>query len=141
MDFSTQEDQGGEGDTRRAADILDGDKSVYYHSCRSGCTATSSYHISIDMGQSFKMYGFRFTQRQTISRAVKDIKLQISSDISHWESVGNFVLQRASDDQDINLSEPKAFRYFKFIAKSAHDVESRSLKLLVHNSILVKSFK
>ncbi|WP_185154395.1 DUF3472 domain-containing protein [Fulvivirga sp. M361] len=126
IDFSTQEDQGGEGDTGRAADILDGNKDTYYHSCWNGCTATPPHHISIDMSQSIKIDGFRFTQRQTLSRAVKDIELQISSDNNNWESLGDFVLQKASDDQDINLSEPKTFRYFKFIVKSAHDGESHA---------------
>lgn len=121
IDYSTQEDNGGEGNTGRAADVLDDDLNTYWHSCWSGCTATPPHHITIDMGQSNTLDGFRFLQRQTLSRAVKDIEIQISSDNTNWVSLGDFILQNSSAPQDIGLSSSETFRYFKCIAKSAHD--------------------
>ncbi len=120
-DYSTQEDQGGEGDTGRASDILDGDLDTYWHSCWSGCTATAPHHITIDMGDAKSIDGFKFSQRQSLSRAVKDIELQISTDNSTWESPGDFTLQNTASEQFIDLAESKDFRYFKFIVKSTHD--------------------
>ena len=121
VDYSSQEDQGGEGDTGRAADVLDGDESTYWHSCWSGCTATAPHHITVDMGQANTVNGFSFTQRQNLSRTVQDLEIQISSDNISWESLGDFVLEKATNQQTIELNTAKTFRYFKFIAKVSHD--------------------
>ncbi len=120
-DFSTQEDNGGEGDTGRAADVLDGNLETYWHSCWSGCTATAPHHIVIDMGAEIEVEGIRFAQRQTLSRAVKDIELQISSDNTTWESMGNFTLQNIATEQDIDFGAVKTYRYLKVIIKASHD--------------------
>ncbi|PKQ66468.1 hypothetical protein BZG01_10590 [Labilibaculum manganireducens] len=121
VDFSTQEDQGGEGDTGRAADVLDGDENTYWHSCWSGCTAAAPHHITVDMGQANTVNGFCFTQRQNLSRTVQDLEIQISDDNASWESLGDFVLEKATNQQTIELNTAKTFRYFKFIAKVSHD--------------------
>lgn len=121
VDYSTQEDKGGEGETGRAADVLDGDESTYWHSCWSDCTATAPHYITIDMGQTNTVNGFSFTQRQNLSRTVQDLEIQISNDNSTWESLGDFVLEKATNQQAIELNASKTFRYFKFIAKVSHD--------------------
>ncbi|RXQ94536.1 DUF5077 domain-containing protein [Ancylomarina salipaludis] len=121
VDYSTQEDQGGEGETGRAADVLDGDDNTYWHSCWSGCTATAPHYITVDMGQANTVDGFSFTQRQNLSRTVQDLEIHISDDNTTWESLGDFVLKKATNQQTIELSTAKTFRYFKFIAKVSHD--------------------
>lgn len=121
LDYSTQEDSGGEGDTGRAADILDDDLETYWHSCWNGCTAIPPHHIVIDMGEIKEVSGFRFSQRQTLSRAVKTLEIQISDNNTSWTSVGNFELMNASSKQDINLNSVQTFRYFKIIVKASHD--------------------
>ncbi|MEE9364115.1 MAG: DUF3472 domain-containing protein [Cellulophaga sp.] len=125
-DFSTQEDQGGEGTTGLASDILDEDISTYWHSCWNGCTALAPHHITVDMGQLNTINGFRFSQRQSLSRAVENIEIQISIDNINWESVGDFVLENVANPQNVDLSESKTLRYFKFIAKSSHDGSDNS---------------
>lgn len=119
--YSTQEDKGGEGDTGRASDVLDGNLDTYWHSCWSGCTATSPHHITIDMGVQTEVFGIRFAQRQTLSRAVKDIEIQVSIDNSNWSSLGNFELQNTADEQDVSFSSAQTFRYLKFISTTSHD--------------------
>jgi len=120
--YSTQEDQGGEGTTGLASDILDGDINTYWHSCWSdGCVAKAPHQIIVDMGESKIVDGFRFVQRQSLSRTVKDIELQISEDNNTWESLGDFVINNSANAHDVDLNEAKTFRYFKFIAKSSHD--------------------
>lgn len=121
VDYSTQEDQGGEGPTGRASDVLDGNLGSFWHSCWTGCSAAAPHQMVIDMGQSNTVHGFKFTQRQTLQRAVKDIEIQISEDSVNWESLGDFVLQYMTQEQNIDLFKTKDFRYFKFIAKSSHD--------------------
>ncbi|WP_241739510.1 DUF3472 domain-containing protein [Aestuariibaculum marinum] len=121
VDYSSQEDQGGEGDTGKCYDILDNDVNTYWHSCWNNCTGTPPHHIVVDMGESKTIAGFRFIQRQSLSRAVKDIELQVSADNTTWTSIGDFTLANVSTVLDIDLSEAKTFRYFKFIAKTSHD--------------------
>ncbi|MBN2597836.1 MAG: DUF3472 domain-containing protein [Marinifilaceae bacterium] len=121
LDYSTQEDKGGEGSTGLATDILDGDESTYWHSCWSGCTAAAPHYITVDMGQINTVNGFSFTQRQNLSRTVKDLEIQISDDNVTWVSLGDFVLEKTTNQQNIKLGTAKTFRYFKFIAKTAHD--------------------
>tara|TARA_R110002049_G_scaffold51189_3_gene144972 strand:- start:11676 stop:13514 length:1839 start_codon:yes stop_codon:yes gene_type:complete len=121
IDYSTQEDKGGEGDTGRAADVLDGNLDTYWHSCWSGCTAASPHHITIDMGAQTEVSGIRFAQRQSLSRAVKNIEIQVSTDNSSWSSMGNFELQNIKEEQDVDFSSAQTFRYLKFISTSSYD--------------------
>ncbi|MDO5981818.1 DUF3472 domain-containing protein [Flavivirga spongiicola] len=121
IDYSTQEDKGGEGDTGRAADVLDDNLDTYWHSCWSGCTATSPHHITIDMGAQTEVLGIRFAQRQSLSRTVKNIEIQVSTDNSSWSSLGNFELQNIKEVQDVNFTSAQTFRYLKFISTSSHD--------------------
>jgi len=121
---SSQEDKGGEGNTGRALDVLDGDLNTYWHSCWQDCTANYPHYITIDAGSNVSADGIRLYQRQSLSRSVKDIEIQISTDNSNWESLGDFILQNNASAQDINFFESKTFRYLKIIMKSAHDGQS-----------------
>ncbi|UMB60293.1 DUF3472 domain-containing protein [Lutibacter sp. A80] len=122
IEYSSQEDNGGEGTTGLAKDIIDGDITTYWHSCWVGdCTATSPHYIIVDMGMLKSVDGFGFVQRQSLSRTVKDIEIQVSTDNLTWESLGDFSIDKTIVTQNINVNNTKAFRYFKFIAKSSHD--------------------
>ncbi len=119
--FSSEETSG-EGATGRAADVLDGDDTTYWHSCWS-CSPAAQYphELVIDMQSELTVDGVAFTQRTTLSRAVSDIEILVSSDNMNFESLGNFVLANKSDQQNIQFSESKVFRYIKIVSKSAHD--------------------
>ncbi|MEE1964339.1 DUF3472 domain-containing protein [Allomuricauda taeanensis] len=121
VDYSTQEDQGGEGDTGRAADVLDGDLNTYWHSCWAGCSPTPPHHITIDMGTENLVDGVRFYQRQSTARSVESLELQISTDNVNWTSMGDYVLTKTAEAQEVDFDAPQTFRYLKFIAKSGHD--------------------
>jgi len=121
MAYSSQEDNGGEGETGRASDILDDNLETFWHSCWSGCTATPPHYLTIDMGASKEVAGLQFTQRQSLSRAIKGIEIQISTNGSSWESLGNFELQNTADSQEVTFSSLKTFRYFKVVVNTAHD--------------------
>lgn len=121
--FSSQEDSGGEGDTGRASDILDGDSSTYWHSCwSSGCTNNEYPHsLTIDTGANTTVNGFSFIQRSSLSRSIKDIEIRISDDNIIWHSLGHFELKNVNSTQNIQLDQQASFRYFEIVSKSAHD--------------------
>ncbi|MBD0823972.1 discoidin domain-containing protein [Aestuariibaculum marinum] len=121
IDYSSQEDQGGEGDTGRCADILDGNPDTFWHSCWNGCTPVPPHFITVDMQTEQEAKGFFLMQRQSLSRNIETCEIQISSDNSNWESLGVFTLEKVKNQQDLAFESPKTFRYFKFIVKTVFD--------------------
>jgi hypothetical protein len=122
VDYSSQEDQGGEGAINgRAAVILDNNPATYWHSCWAGCTPTTPHFITVDMQSEKEASGFFLMQRQSLSRNISLCEIQISNDNVTWESLGEFPLERVKNQQELALESPKTFRYFKFIVKTVFD--------------------
>ncbi len=119
----SSEESSGQETTGLADAILDGDNNTYWHSCwTGGCSNASHPHtITVNTGKSTVANGFAFVQRQTLSRAIKDIEILISEDNASWQSLGDFELQNVNTTQNITLNNPMSFRYFKIVVKSAHD--------------------
>lgn len=120
LSYSSQEDNGGEGDTGYAAHILDNDSNTYWHSCWSGCSASYPHNIVVDTNETITVNGFSFLQRDG-SRKIKDIEILVSMDNNNWESKVNFTLKKINAIQHITLTSETTFRYFKIISKSAFD--------------------
>lgn len=122
LDYSSQEDRGGEGAVNgRASTILDGDIATFWHSCWYGCIPTLPHYITVNMLSELEVRGFYLSQRQSLTRNISLCEIQISSDNVNWESLGEFPLERITDEQDIALVTPRTFQYFKFIVKSVYD--------------------
>ncbi len=120
--FSSEETSG-EGDTNGRADLLiDNDTETYWHSCWT-CTPETVYphEFVIDLKSSLTMEGIAFNQRSTLSRAVKDIEILISTDNVSWESLGDFTLQNSSSTQEMDFGEEKTLQYIKVRMISSHD--------------------
>lgn len=119
--FSSEE-ASGEGDTGRAADVLDADLETYWHSCWTCDPAGQHPHeLVIDFGAEISIGGLQLAQRQSLSRAVKDLQIEISTDGSSWTSMGNFSLSRVAELQETDFSENKTARFVKVIIESSHD--------------------
>ena len=103
--------------------MIDGDKSTFWHSCWIGACASAAYphYVTVDTGGTTTANGFAFTQRQTLSRSIKDIEIHISDDNENWTSLGNFTLANANSTQNMFLNDTVTFRYFKIESKSAYD--------------------
>lgn len=120
--FSSQEDGGGEGNTGRAADILDGDVNTYWHSCWSCSPEAQHPHtLTVDMGAEQQINGVQFIQRQNLSRAIKNLKIEISTDNATWTSKGDFQLENTADAQNIDFNTSVTARYIKITINSSHD--------------------
>lgn len=119
-DFSSEEIT---TETGKALEMIDGDKSTFWHSCWIGACASAAYphYVTVDTGGTTTVNGFAFTQRQTLSRSIKDIEIHISDDNENWTSLGNFTLANANSTQNFFLDDTTTFRYFKIESKSAHD--------------------
>lgn len=120
--FSSEEKEG-EGDTGRAADLIDNDPLTYWHSnWTSGTAAAFPHSVTIDMNTENSVTGISFLQRDG-SRKVKDIEIFMSNDPENWESLGNFELKKINTVQHVLLPQQQTFRYFKVEFLSAHDGE------------------
>ena len=119
----SSEEASGQENTGLAAAILDNDASTYWHSCWSSSCASATYphSITVDVGEGLTVDGFAFIQRNTLSRAIKEVEIFVSDDNITWTSVGNYILNNVNTAQNIRLTNKATFRYFKIEAKSSHD--------------------
>ena len=123
-DFSSQEDLG-EGSNGFARNVIDNNPDSYWHSCWWACesneTTAHPHWLTIDMNNLNTIDGIRFHQRQSNSRAVKEIEILLSDDNSSWTSIGNYTLEQKIAPQDISFDSSMEARYVKVIAISAWD--------------------
>ena len=79
--------------------------------------------IQVDMGTLQEgIEGFAILTRVgDASSRPRTVELFTSEDGENWQSFGDFVLANSGDKQMIAIPEPVNARYFKMIAKNAHD--------------------
>jgi hypothetical protein len=123
INISSQE-SGGEGPTSGYAKaIIDGDASTFWHSCWSTCTTVARnypHSMTVDMKTANKVHGIEFMQRQSGTRGVKGIELQVSDDNVNWRTLGDFTLQNVIAPQLVPFLKMETIRYFKIIIKSGY---------------------
>ncbi|MGM9475742.1 M60 family metallopeptidase [Pedobacter sp. GSP4] len=119
--FSSEETSGEGAVNGRAATLIDGSQSTYWHS-RWTSTATSYPHqIVIDLGANKSAKGLSLVQRSSLSRAVKNFQVLTSTDNVNFTAVNNYVAQNAAGVQYFAFGSTLTLRYLKVIANSAHD--------------------
>lgn len=119
--FSSEEISGEGATNGRAANLIDGNTSSYWHSRWTGSAAVYPHEFVIDMGSIKTANGLSVTQRSGLSRAVKDAELFISDDGISFTSLSSYVFNNANGAQYFNFSSAKSFRYFKVVTKSSWD--------------------
>ncbi len=119
--YSSEETSGEGALNGRAALLIDGSASSYWHSRWTGSAAVYPHEFVIDLGSSTTANGLSVTQRSGLSRSVKDAELFISNDGVNFISVSSYVFSNTNGVQYFNFSSAKLFRYFKVVAKSAWD--------------------
>jgi hypothetical protein len=114
IDYSSQEDNDGEGaNNGRVFNTFDGNPDTFWHTCWNGCTAVPPHFFVIDMQESQEITGIIFTQRQSLTRNIEVLSIEISDNNSSWTSLGEFTLEQIQAGQDIELPEVVSARYLK----------------------------
>jgi len=121
--FSSEETTGEGAVNGRAATLIDNNVSTFWHSKWSNPAANYPHEVVVDMASIKSAKGLSLTQRNGLSRAVKNFEIQISNDGVNFSPMGNFVAENINGPQYFNFGSPQSFRYFKVIAKSAWDGE------------------
>jgi hypothetical protein len=117
--FSSEETGASEGG--KAKEVIDGSLNTFWHSRWSSNAVSYPHYLSIDMGAAKTVQGLSFTQRQALTRAVKDFEILVSSDGVTFTSLGNKVATNTSGTQYFGFDAPKTFRYFKVVCNSSWD--------------------
>lgn len=119
--FSSEETAGEGSVNGRAATLIDGLASTFWHSRWSGTAATYPHWFVIDMGTVRTAVGVSLTQRSGLSRAIKEADLLVSSDGISFKKVSTLTITNQNGVQYHAFASPLSFRYFKLEAKSAWD--------------------
>ena len=121
---ATSEEVAGEGSNGFASNIIDGNVNTYWHSCWSGCSTEQSTYphiLTVDMKNVKDLDGIEFAQRQSGTRGVNLIEIEVSDDNTDWRSLGEFNLLNVTAPQLVEFEEIEAFRYFRITIKSGYD--------------------
>tara|TARA_R110002072_G_scaffold6378_3_gene37690 strand:- start:698 stop:1270 length:573 start_codon:yes stop_codon:yes gene_type:complete len=122
IDYSSQEDNDGEGaGNGRVWNTFDGKPDTFWHSCWNGCTAVLPHYFVIDMLESKEINGFVFLQRQSLTRNIEILSIEISDDNSSWTSLGEFTLEKSKSTQDKPLDQTVTARYFRLNVIKVYD--------------------
>ncbi|WP_408029935.1 discoidin domain-containing protein [Tenacibaculum xiamenense] len=114
IDYTSQEDNDGEGaGNGRVFNTIDGDPNTFWHTCWLGCTPIPPHSFIIDMLESKNIDGFNFMQRQSLTRNIEILSIEISNDNVNWTSLGEFTLEKIIEVQDRPLDQSIQARYFK----------------------------
>jgi hypothetical protein len=122
--FSSQEPSGEGPPNGLASSIIDGDVNTFWHSQWSGPVATPPHVLTVDMGKSLAVNGFVFTQRQSLTRNIKNMKVETSDNGTTWTvaSGSPFLLTQTAPAQTKTLPATVNCRYIRLTVASQSDV-------------------
>ena len=118
ISFSSQETKSENG---AAVNLIDDNNDTHWHTLYSTTSTNYPHQFIIDAGKLITANGLSITQRNGLSRAIKDAEFLTSNDGSNFTSVNNYVFANKNGMQYFEFSSPQTFRYFKIIAKTAWD--------------------
>lgn len=128
--FSSQE-AGGEGPVNGyVATILDGNPATFWHTKWSSPAASPPHWIIIDFNNfnradnALPIAGFTFTQRQSLTRNIKNLRVETSMNGTTWTQVSGspFALQQITAAQTKMLPAPMNVRYVRLTVPASSDV-------------------
>ena len=112
ISFSDEETVG-EGDYGRAAQILDGDRSSYYHSQWKTKTVGYPHLFTFEAPEPVTVSSLEIFQNRDQDYRAKQMALYISDDGSHWTTVSSRLSIEDSESPTIELPEPVTAKYFR----------------------------
>lgn len=112
--YSSQETIG-EGTNGRAAEIIDGDETTYWHSAWQSGTATFPHEIVVDMQNKQKVNGFQFILSGGTERHMKGVEIYASDNNVAWHKIFNTDAAPDAEKYYLALDSVVAMRYFKIV--------------------------
>ena len=112
ISFSDEETVG-EGDYGRAAMMLDGNKSTYYHNQWKGSSVGYPHTFTIEAPEPVTVSSLELYQGRDSTYRAKQLTLAVSDDGSKWETAVTRLDIENSDYPTIQLPEPVTARFFR----------------------------
>lgn len=115
----------------RAIAALDGDINTFWHTSYSTTMANPPHVLTVDMKKALAVKGFSFIQRSNLARAIKNVKIEVSTNGTSWTMIPNtnpaisaytYTLALVNGQQDFLLPANQTFRYFRITVPSTADV-------------------
>lgn len=128
--FSSEE-AGGEGAVSGYAKaIIDGDVNSFWHSRWNGAQPEPPHWIIVDFSnilsptRSIDVAGFRFWQRQSLTRNIKTVRIEVSNNLTTWTQVAGspFNLLSVAAEQTLTLPAPINCRYVRLTVPTRADI-------------------
>jgi hypothetical protein len=108
----------------KASAVLDGKRSTFWHTQYCGRRVAQYPHfLVIDLSETQEVVGFSVVQRETLSRAIKDVKLYKSLDGKDFALIGPYVLDNVEGTQAFEFDRAESVRFLKLVAESSWDGE------------------
>src|SRR5574344_113482 len=114
VSFSSQETTG-EGTNGRAAQIIDGDETTYWHSAWQRYTAQYPHQMVVDMLEKQPVNGFQFILSGGTQRHMKDIEIYASDDNITWHKILKTDAAPDAEKYYLPLDSVVSMRYFKIV--------------------------
>ncbi|MFD2526872.1 discoidin domain-containing protein [Flavihumibacter stibioxidans] len=106
-----------------ALNLIDGDPSTYWHSRWSSAVTSYPHEVVVSTGVDVTAKGISISQRQTLSRSVKDMDIFTSLDGVNFVPAISRQLANTSGPQYLEFAQPVNLRFIKLVAKSSWDGE------------------
>lgn len=112
ISFSDEETVG-EGDNGRAAMMLDGNRSTYYHNKWKNGSIGYPHTFTFEAPDTVTVSSIGLFQNRESKYRAKTLWLSISNDGSHWTTVSSRLAIDDEESPTIYLSEPVSAKYFR----------------------------
>ena len=109
----SDEETVGEGDNGRAAMILDGNKSTYYHNKWKNGSVGYPHDFTFEAPEPVTISSIGLFQNRESTYRAKQLTVRTSDDGTHWKTAGTRLNIEDSEYPTIYLSEPVTAKYFR----------------------------
>ena len=109
----SDEETSGEGDNGRAAFIIDGNTSTYYHSRWKSNAADYPHVFTIEAPEPVTVSLLELYQSRDNDYRAKQMTFYVSDDGAHWKTAGSRLNIEDSESPTIQLPEPVTGRFFR----------------------------
>ena len=109
----SDEETVGEGDNGRAAMILDGDKTTYYHNKWKNGSVNFPHTFTFEAPDTVTVSSIELYQSRESTYRAKQLALFVSNDKKSWTTVSSRLAVEDTEYPTIELAEPVSAKYFR----------------------------
>jgi hypothetical protein len=134
-EFSSEEASGEGADNGHAKHAIDDDDETFWHTRWNSGQPPYPHSITINLNTDQAIKGFTFLPRDNkYNGRPKEITIEVSTDGTTFENLGDFTLGDSTIKQVIELNTPLTTNYFKITVTNGHNNGSGEVVFFTHVS-------